>query len=216
MPNRQNICLPISANLKERPGVVSVGTCFLVRGKSEGVKLVTCAHLATQDKNFADLTRWPAALELHIMGKASFPLPLFATEGARHGPAFQPLKSAEGAMVDILALPVNPSAIAGILAGVKIFDIISDIFDPKVGDSVASHGFPHINKTWPYEKANAIIGTYIRRVANGAHEAKMGLIDGHSGGPVTSTDGKLLGIGIGQEGEFDRILPIDIIALLVR
>ncbi|WP_146113047.1 trypsin-like peptidase domain-containing protein [Paracoccus yeei] len=213
---KMNICLPISAELKHKQGICSVGTCFLLRGKAEGVKLVTCAHLATQDIKFSDFSRWPSSFQLHIMGMQTFSLPLFVTVNGQHGPTFQPINTAEGAMVDLVALTVNDKAISGVLSGTKIFDVTSASVAPEPGEKVTSYGFPNVEKTWPYQKPKTMDGAYCGRIAKGAHEARIGMVEGHSGGPVLDGNGKLLGMGIGQQGELDRIIPVDILELVVR
>ena len=213
--SQMKVCLPISAKLVEHSDKHGIGTCFLVRGKSEGVKLVTCAHLATEDVNFADLTRWPSFFSLYAARLSPIALALFATEHGPRRPTFQPLRVAGGVMADLVALPV-PNALSGTLTGVRVFDLAADSHSPSAGEEVVSYGFPFSGKPWPDAEPNKMVGPYLSRRQTGAHEAKIGMQKGHSGGPVLSKSGKLIGMGIGQQGDVDRIIAVDVIQLLVR
>jgi hypothetical protein len=210
------IALPISANIRHRPGVVSTGTCFLVRGKAEGVKLVSCAHLATNDIQFQDLSRWPDTLQLHIWGNRSFDLPVLTVENGFRGPVFERVNSKEGVMVDLFTLNVVEAALAGPLGGVRVFDLSADAAKPKAGDRVISYGYPSVGETWPYAQPEMMEGIYHHKLADGAHEVEIGMVPGYSGGPVLDNDGKLLGMGIGQQEVLDRVIPLDVISLIAR
>ena len=72
-------------------------------------------------------------------------------------------------------------------------------------------------KTWPNAKPNVIRGTYRELLENGAHEAELAAIPGHSGGPVVDATGNLIGMTIGQtHDDVDRIIPLNIIEMIAR
>lgn len=210
------IALPLSANIRHRLGMVSTGTCFLVRGKAEGVKLVSCAHLATNDTDFQDSSRWPDTFQLHIWGRRSFDLAALAVENGIRGPVFGRVNTAEGTMVDVFTLSVVEAALEGPLAGVRVFDLNDDAATPKEGDTVISYGYPLNGKTWPYAQPKSLEGIYHHKLSDGAHEVEIGMVPGHSGGPVLTKNGKLVGMGIGQQDVLDRVIPIDVISLIAR
>lgn len=209
-------CLPISATMNERPGVVAIGTCFFVRGRTEGVKLVTCAHLTTRDTDYARMERWPTHFDLHVSRGNPVAVPLFGSDGAScSGKVY----TDEGAMVDLVVLQVIESALhrSGPLAGVKVFDLAEPHAMPSRGDPIWSYGFPMSGTTWPQTQPNIIVGKYRALVENGAHEADLAAIPGHSGGPVVDAKGDLVGMAIGQTpDDVDRIIPLNIIELVAR
>lgn len=210
------ICLPLSAALTEKPGIVAIGTCFFVRGRTEGVKLVTCAHLTTQDTNYARMERWPKHLDLHIAPGKPIALPLFRPDGA---PCAGKVYTGEGAMVDLIVLQVVDAALygGGPLAGLKIFDFTKPHAAPRRSDPIWSYGFPMSGTSWPQAQPNVIAGLYRRLLENGAHEAELAAIPGHSGGPVVDANGDLVGMAIGQTADdVDRIIPLNIIEMIAR
>lgn len=201
-------CLPISTELKERHEEHSVGTCFFVGGRSRAIWMVTCAHLATNDTGFSDFSRWSPLFTLHFPSGGTASISVVSPSGY---PLFRPVRTREGTMVDLVVLSVE-----GILTmlpnDLTVFDLAEPHVAPGSGSAIASYGHPHLGDMWP-GPLHEIQGAYYRRLADGAHEAHIGMIKGHSGGPVLTSRGELIGMGIGQNEDVDRIIPLDIIEL---
>jgi len=211
----QPFCFPISCGLVEKPGVFGIGTGFLARNAAGTVHLITTAHTATKDNDFRFLERWPNILSVVIDGGCDFPL-FRAKEDARE-PRFRPFYSKE-VMGDVLALPIE-NALPAPLADFHVFDLMAPEVFPATGFEVTSYGFPHIREHWPYWPPNEMRGKYLMKQPNpGSHLAWIGIVEGHSGGPVLDQNGSLLGMGLGQiaEGEPDIIMPPNIILFAAR
>ncbi|XNY05229.1 trypsin-like peptidase domain-containing protein (plasmid) [Sinorhizobium meliloti] len=205
------LCLPISAQLTERPDLHSIGTAFFVRGHSGAIWLLTCAHLATKDTNYAALHRWPFVFSLHLPTRQTITLPLLTAGGE---PRFTPVLTREGVMIDLVALSAGPVP-SNVLDNITIYDLSAPHAAPASGEIIESFGFPHIEEVWPPQNPSVMQGRYLRRLATGAHEAEIGMIPGHSGGPVMTMAGQLIGMGIGQSDAYvDRIIPLDVIELV--
>jgi hypothetical protein len=132
-------------------------------------------------------------------------------------PSFRYIKQGD-ALADLIAIELTPSAFVpgAFFAKTRLINCANEIATPTAGQSLVGYGFPHLQETWPSSTPYRVGGTFVHAAAGPMYEATMELQVGHSGGPVLTDTGKLVGMMIGHTNGKARIVPASSICTLVN
>lgn len=201
----------------DNPGA-RIGTGSLVR-IGEKLLLVTVAHLGTGIAHSTeDWQSWSPTFKT-ILGGEHLEIPLFQGTAQRE-PLFEYLPIAEGTQIlDLIGIPV-----AGV-AWTTAYQHLT--FNPGVtwhlGTQVLVPGYPDLGSgQWPGSSCTTASGIITRTALTGlTFDVGCTIGDGHSGAPVLSVSGEILGVAFGtgdvlKTHQDTRVLNIGLLEHLQR
>lgn len=201
----KNVCLPVAAFKPD--GTVTVGTGFLmeVRGRRY---FITCGHIAhCANPPSADWSLWTDQIRIFVRPDAYFEVPLFTTTQGERSPMFHYLKTGNTHIVDAIALELDATAQLNrcFFEGFHVSG--PETFQLDVGQPVIGYGYPGLRHgRWPYHPPDLTQGSFAGMDAAAIH-CNIPIQLGHSGGPLFTEEGYLVGMMIGGFGNAAVIIP---------
>lgn len=189
-------------------GEFAVGAGFLIE---EGGRrfFVTCGHLGhCANPPSSDWSLWTDRLRVFLRKDAYFEIGLFQNTGSARVPTFHHLMvEGDKHIADAIAFDLAGPAISdpALFHGYSV--CAPETFKLEVGQTVFGYGFPGLrDDRWPYAPPDLVEGTFVGVVGAAVHCA-LPVRSGHSGGPLFTADGNLIGMIMGDNDGEAVIIP---------
>lgn len=206
------LALPVAAI---RGVNANVGTAFIVATQGKRY-IVTAAHIGQQRQPTQAWDTWPEAFKIFPFDTASVSVPLFTdTDGGRKPRFYFAEGNTPGSLADLLVLDLDdiPECAAFMQARSVQGDL--PVREPAPGEPITVSGFPGLkDDRWPYAPPSTATGPYVG-VIDTLYAARIPVEVGHSGGPVTTQAGDVIGMLIGSTDDTSRIVPIQFIVQFI-
>lgn len=169
------------------------GTAFLARYDGK-LWLISALHVPYGEKPHNDWSRFPKRMEIRTCPSDNHVLDLGNLIDASNNPRFLYTTQGNGTLADFMAIPLVDGSLPVWLSHVRIFDLNKDTREAAIGEEATLWGCPKKEcklaatrlKIWALPTHNSLLQT--EQIAE----------EGNSGGPLIGSDGKLLGMVIGN------------------
>lgn len=198
-------------------GEFAVGAGFLIE-EDGGRFFMTCGHLGHYaNPPAADWSLWTSHIRVFLRQDAYFEVPLFREQSGVRIPNFHYLEVVGGTHIaDAIAFDINGPAFPTptLFEGHRVSPPTTFQFAP--GDAVYGYGYPGLREDrWPYSPPDMIEGRILGAVGAAIHCALPSQA-GHSGGPVFTADGDLIGMVLGHNDGEAVVIPRPMLTGIVR
>lgn len=169
------------------------GAAFLTRYDGK-LWLISALHVPYGAKPHNDWSRFPKRMEIRTCPSDNHVLDLGNLIDASNNPRFLYTTQGNGIPADFMAIPLVDGSLPAWLSHVRIFDLKKDTRKASVGEEATLWGYP--------KDKNKLTATPLTIWALPTHnsllQTEQTAVEGNSGGPLIGSDGKLLGMVIGN------------------